>query len=178
MRLNTSLIGVIALALVGTLMALWLAPAGLSHAPEITVTSLDGTKLQIGTPRGRPLLVSFWATSCRGCREELPQLAELYTELAPLGLDVIGIAMAYDPPDRVIALSRARNIPYPVALDIRGEAARAFGNIDLIPASFLIAADGRVVFQHTGQLDIERLRSLVRNTLAHQDGADLRLAAR
>ena len=91
---------------------------------------------------------------------------------------MVGIAMPYEPPDRVIALSRARNLPFPVALDIRGEAARAFGDVDLIPASFLVAADGRVVFEHTGQLDMHRLRSLLRNTLAHGGDAGLQLAGK
>ena len=77
MRLGTSLISVIGLALAGSVFAWWLSPPGLDQAPELTLTTLDGTELQIGKPGGRPVLVNVWATSCRSCREELPQLAAL-----------------------------------------------------------------------------------------------------
>jgi peroxiredoxin len=88
----------------------------------------------------------------------MPQLIELYDELAPQGLEIIAIAMNYDPPNRVLAMSKARNIPYPIALDLHAAAAAAFGKIRLTPTSFLIAPDGRIAYRKTGALDMERLR--------------------
>ena len=58
--------------------------------------------------RGKPVLVSFWASTCPRCLDEIPHLIELYEELAPRGFEIIAIAMAYDPPNRVIAFIQAR----------------------------------------------------------------------
>ena len=115
--------------------------------------------------RGQPVLINFWSISCTSCIEEIPQLAALYAELAARGLEIIAITMPYDPPSHVIALSRGKQIPYPVALDIRGEAARAFGDVRLTPTTFLVAPDGRVVAEHSGKLDMDRMRTLVLNML-------------
>jgi peroxiredoxin len=156
--MKEKLITLFAVALLGVLGYLWLAPAGLKFSPDISVTSIDGNELKLSDYRGQPLLVTFWATSCPGCIKEMPHLIELYEELSPQGLEIIGITMDYDPPNHVLAMRKARQIPYPIALDIHADAARAFGNVRLTPTSFLIAPDGRIVFQKTGKMNMDRLR--------------------
>ena len=165
MRLKHILLSILALALIGGLGSLWLAPAGITQAPDLTVTTLQGDRLSLTGLRGQPVLITFWASTCSGCIREMPHLMELYNELAPGGLEVIGIAMAYDPPNRVIELSKARQIPYPLALDIDSTAARAFGDVSITPSSFLIAPDGQVVLQNTGALDTQKVRGLVLDML-------------
>jgi len=154
-----------AAVLLAGLGSLWLAPVRLQQAPEISFTTLQGHSLSMASLRGRPVLVNFWASTCQGCLEEMPELVRLYKDFAPRGLEVIGIAMAYDPPDHVVALSKARNIPYPIALDINSKAARAFGDVGVTPTSFLIAPDGRVVHRKTGELDIHAVRQLIAGML-------------
>ena len=165
MRLRDLVIAVFVVSLLGAAGALWLSPANRQAAPSVSITTLQGEPLSLQSLHGRPVLVTFWATTCRGCIEEIPHLTELYRDYAGRGLEVIGIAMAYDPPDRVIALSRARQIPYPLALDIDSRAARAFGDVSQTPASFLIAPDGRVALRQLGALDMHRVRELVAGML-------------
>jgi peroxiredoxin len=169
MRLRDLVIAVFVVSLLGAAAALWLSPAGLQAAPPVSVTTLQGEPLSLQSLRGRPVLVTFWATTCRGCIEEIPHLTELYREYAGSGLEIIGIAMAYDPPDRVIALSKSRGIPYPLALDIDSRAARAFGDVSQTPATFLIAPDGRVAHRQTGALDMQKVRGLVAGMLPGGD---------
>jgi thiol-disulfide isomerase/thioredoxin len=152
---------VLAVVIVAGLGLLWLAPAASQRTPLVNLTTLHGESLSMASLRGRPVLVNFWATSCPGCIKEMPKLAELYREFAPQGLEVIGIAMAYDPPDRVVALSSDRKIPYPIALDINSELARAFGGVELTPTSLLIAPDGQVVLRESGRLDVQKVREMV-----------------
>jgi len=166
MRLKHILLTMFALALIGGLGSLWLAPAGITRAPDITFTTLQGDRLSLMELRGQPVLVTFWASTCSSCIREMPHLISLYNELAPGGLEVIGIAMAYDPPNRVIEISKAKQIPYPLALDIKGTAARAFGDVSVTPSTFLIAPDGQVVLQESGALDMEKIRGLVLELLA------------
>jgi peroxiredoxin len=165
MRLRDLVIAVFVVSLLGAAGTVWLSPANRQAAPSVSITTLQGEPLSLQSLHGRPVLVTFWATTCRGCIEEIPHLTELYRDYAGRGLEVIGIAMAYDPPDRVIALSRARQIPYPLALDIDSRAARAFGDVSQTPASFLIAPDGRVALRQLGALDMQRVRELVAGML-------------
>ena len=159
------LISLFAATLLGLLAYYWLAPDGLKTRPDIGLMTIDGEELRLASLQGRPVLVTFWATTCNSCIREMPHLIELYDELAPLGLEIIGIAMDYDPPNRVVAMRKARNIPYPIALDLNADAARAFGNVRLTPTSFLIAPDGRIVYRKTGSMDMSRLRVDIRGML-------------
>jgi len=165
MRLKHLIASVLALALIGGMVSLWLAPTGIARVPDITVTTLQGDELQLTDLQGQPLLVTFWASTCASCIREMPHLAALYNELSPQGLEIIGIAMAYDPPNRVMELSRAKQIPYPLVLDIDSKAANKFGDVSVTPSTFLIAPDGQVVLQQTGTLDMDKIRALVLNML-------------
>lgn len=165
MKHRGKLLSLLALTLLGTLTYLWLAPASLKTSPDINLVTIDGEQLQLASLRGNPLLVVFWATTCPGCIREVPHLIDLHDELSPRGLEIIAIAMAYDPPNRVLAMRNTRNIPYHVALDIQSEAARAFGDVRLTPTAFLIAPDGRIVQRKTGEMNPEKLRQKIMGML-------------
>ena len=161
MKLKVTLITLLTATLLGTIAWLWLAPAGPKVTPDITLLTIDGEELPLASLRGNPLLLTFWATTCPGCIKEMPHLIKLYDELSPLGLEIIGIAMSYDKPSHVLSMRKARNIPYPVALDIHGTAAQAFGNVRLTPTSFLIAPDGRIVSRRIGEMNMPKLRETI-----------------
>ena len=67
MKLKGTLFAAFALLLISGLGLLWLAPDRLTQAPDITLTTLQGKQLSIPNPQGGPVLVSFWATSCKRC---------------------------------------------------------------------------------------------------------------
>ena len=157
MKFRGALISLCAAALFAALAYLFFAPVGMKTSPDIGLVTLDGKELQLASLHGRPVLITFWASTCNSCIREIPHLIELYDALAPQGLEIIGIAMDYDPPNRVLAIRKAHNIPYPIALDIHADAARAFGNVRYTPTVFLIAPDGRIVFRKIGKLDMPRL---------------------
>lgn len=148
------------IAVLGAVAAVVL-PGRRHAAPEVTFTLLDGGSVALSALRGRPVLVAFWATNCVPCVEELPDLIRLYRELRPRGLELIAVAMPYDPPLRVQSFVRRHQVPYPVALDVSGTAVRAFEKVDFIPIAFLIDPAGDIVLRHTGKLDVERVRKRV-----------------
>ena len=165
MKTKQLFFGLFALALIGALAFVWLSSSGITQTPAITVRTIEGVDIKLTDLRGRPVLVTFWATTCSSCIKEIPHLTELYREFSPRGLEMIAIAMAYDPPNHVLAMRDARAIPYPIALDIEGTAARAFGNVRLTPTSFLIRPDGRIVQHNTGELDLADVHGQIRSLL-------------
>ena len=143
-------------------------PQRLAQVPDISLVSVAGEELRLADYRGRPLLVTFWSTTCSSCIAEIPHLIGLYRELSPQGLEIIGIAMAHDPPNQVLGMRKSRGIPYPVTLDIHADAARAFGDIRVTPTSFLFGPDGRVVQHRVGKLDMAGLRLEILAMIASQ----------
>ena len=171
MKTKDILIAASTLAIIGLLAWVWLSPAGSRAAPDLKLTTLDNQPLTLQELRGKPVLVTFWATSCTGCVKEIPHLIELHNKLANRGLTIIGITMAYDPPNHVTELVRKRQLPYTIAMDIDGSASRAFGDIKLTPTSFLIAPDGRIVFQKIGELDMASLTARIETLLQQPQAA-------
>jgi peroxiredoxin len=159
---RTITLSLCALAVIAGLAWLWLSNPGLGTAPTTTFHAIDGRQIALRELTGKPVLVNFWATTCPGCVKEMPALAAMYQELGPKGFTIIGVAMAYDPPDQVLRMVKERQIPYPIALDTAGSIAHDFGNVMLTPTSFLIAPDGHVAQQVVGELDIDNLRRQVR----------------
>lgn len=159
---KNALIILAVLALVGALvLTLTRQPA----APQVAFTTLDGRQISLDSLRGKVVLVNFWATSCPGCVQEMPKLAETYRKFQSRGLVLLAVAMSYDPPEYVRNYTRQRGLPFTVALDGNGEAARAFNQVQLTPTTFLIDKQGHIIQQTVGELDFQSLDVLLKQQL-------------
>lgn len=165
MRIRDMVIPVFATALLAVLAFIWFAPSGFKQAPDLELTTIQGESLRLAELRGGPVLVTFWATTCVSCMKEMPHLVDLYRDLGTQGLEIIGVAMDYDPVNDVVELSESRQIPYLIAHDTHSKAAQAFGNVRVTPTSFLIAPDGRIVQHMLGMMDMAALRAEIAEML-------------
>jgi len=157
------LIAIAVLAAVGALLFALMDKPG---APASTFTTLEGQPIALADLRGKVVLVNFWATSCPGCIKEMPGMVETYTQYKDRGFEIIAVAMSYDPPNYVKRFVETRQLPFPVALDVDGAHARAFGNVQLTPTSFIIGKDGRILEQKLGELDFVKLKALLDRELS------------
>ena len=155
MKKKDIFISLFAVLIISGIVYLWMAPSGAQQAPNINLQLINGKKLELSSLKGKPVLITFWATSCPGCIKEIPHLIELYEELHPKGLEIIGIAMPYDRPDYVMEMVKRKNVPYPIAFDLKGEAVRAFGKVTLTPTSFLINDEGKIVKKKIGEMKMD-----------------------
>lgn len=131
------------------------------QAPGSEFTTLAGEKISLDELRGKVVLVNFWATSCPGCVKEMPDMVEVYKQYRDKGFEIIAVAMPYDPPNYVLKFVQDWKLPFPVVLDVKGEAVAAFGNVVLTPTSFLIGKDGTLLEKKIGELDFVKLRALL-----------------
>jgi peroxiredoxin len=109
--------------------------------------------------------VLFWATTCKICIAKTPEMNRFYKNLHPMGLQMIAVAMPYDPPTRVVEFEKKLEMPYPVALDHEATIVRAFGNVKVTPTTFLIGPDGTIAWRKTGKLDMNTLDVTIRQML-------------
>ena len=133
-----------------------------SQSPDVTFITLTGQKIALKALRGKPVIITFWATDCPGCIKEMPHLINLYNQYHPQGLEMIAVAMHYDPPNHVIAMTQDQQLPYHVALDLTAEHAHAFGDVQLIPSTFLITPDGLIALKKTGVFDPAEIKTLIK----------------
>lgn len=135
-------------------------------APDVTLVDLDGERVRLADLRGQVVLVNFWATTCVVCVKEMPQLADTYRRFAGRGLRAFAVAMPYDRPDWVLNYRERNKLPFPIALDVQGEIARAFDDTRVTPTTFLIDREGRVAKRYIGEPDFAELRQRIERLLA------------
>ena len=136
------------------------------QAPDVTVVKLDGSLLKTADLRGKVTLVNFWATTCTTCVKEMPQIVATYNQYHAKGYETVAIAMDYDPADYVANYQRQNALPFTVARDEKGDAAKAFDNVRLTPTSFLLDKQGRIVQKYLGEPDFRALGILIERLLA------------
>ncbi|MDQ3389492.1 MAG: TlpA family protein disulfide reductase [Gemmatimonadota bacterium] len=143
------------------------APSVGSPAPAYEAVSLAGDSVSLARLRGKVVLLNVWATWCVPCREEIPALEKLHRRLAPSGLEVVGVSVdAAGAAGDVRSFVREYGATYPIWMD-PGERVSTVFRIIGVPTTFLIGADGAILWKHVGpvRVDDEALTRVLAETL-------------
>lgn len=135
-------------------------------APPATYLLLDGTQTSTADFKGKVTLVNFWATTCVSCVKEMPELSATYKKFKDRGFETLAVAMSYDPPAYVANFAQTRQLPFKVAVDNTGAAARAWGEIKLTPTTFIVDKRGQIVKRYVGEPDFAALHQLLDRLLS------------
>jgi peroxiredoxin len=156
------------------LAAVLIAAAGLAgygylnqrqSAPAVTFLSIKGDKISPDSLRGKVVMVNFWATSCATCVAEMPKMVETYNKYKSQGLEFVAVAMKEDPPNYVLNYAETRQLPFKVALDVTGDAAKAYGNVAMTPTTFVIDKEGKIIKRYVGEPEFAALHKLLEQAL-------------
>lgn len=156
-------VAVAAFAAVGAYVYL---DTGRAAAPESTFVLLDGSSQTTADLRGKVTLVNFWATSCTTCVAEMPDLVATHQKYQARGYDTLAVAMAYDPPSYVVNFVETRKLPFKVAIDNTGAVAKAWGDVQLTPTTYIVDKQGAIVKSFVGPPDFVQLHQLIEKLLA------------
>ena len=64
-----------------------------SPAPEITLSTPEGTPLSLSSLKGKIVLIDFWASWCKPCHMENPNVVKLYNKYKPKGFEIFGVSL-------------------------------------------------------------------------------------
>lgn len=137
---------------------------GPEPVPELTLETLDGTSIDLAAQEGKLLLINFWATWCAPCREEIPDLKALHTDLE--NLTVIGIALDRKGREVVEPFARKLEINYPIVIDEAGTAEAAFGPIPGLPTTILVSPEGQITKRVVGIFPAEDMKPTLQEMLS------------
>lgn len=132
--------------------ATYQAPAIGDAAPAFTVATIGGDSARIGGGAPQPVtLVNVWATWCGPCKAEFPELQALHTTYAPRGLRVLAISIDTDGDAVVAASAKSMGATFTIGRDPADEVRGNFAAVG-IPESWLISADGKLLWKHSGAI--------------------------
>lgn len=132
-----------------------------SPAPEIVLKDLQGQDVKLSDLRGKVVLVNFWATWCKPCKEEMPAMQASYDKLRDKGFVVLAVNELEDTA-RVAEHIRTHGHTFEVVMDHNNQVANRYGVVGL-PASFLIDRQGIVRERVSGNLLTEsRIEEMVK----------------
>lgn len=121
-------------------------------APDFALPDLQGKTVHLADLRGKVVLLFFWTTWCPDCREELPSVNKLYTDLRSGGLEVLLINFREDP-DLVKRTVQDRGYTAPVLIDRSGEVTGKRYGVWGPPTTFFVDRRGQLVGLVVGPRD-------------------------
>lgn len=155
------------------------APAG--HVPEVSqrlsgkavpdaeAVTLDGKRVSLADFRGKPLIISLFASWCPPCQATVRSFRELVPDYLQQGVNVIGVlADAVETPDTVADAKKQleRNpLPYPVVL--LNPALKAALSYEGFPATYFVTAGGTFTTTLFGLQPPEKIREVADSLLPH-----------
>ncbi|HDP88338.1 MAG TPA: TlpA family protein disulfide reductase [Thioalkalivibrio sp.] len=120
-------------------------------APPLALTDLDGIRHDLTDYRGEVVLLSFWASWCPPCVEELPSLNRLQADFEGRGLRVLSVDVG-ETRETVEAFLAKISVDFPVLHDADGTTVPSW-KIYAYPTNYLIDREGRLRYGHFGALD-------------------------
>ena len=113
-----------------------------ASAPSAELVTLNGQHITTHDLLGHTVILTFWATWCEPCQQELPLLSRYASQHANDGLKVLGFSL--DTPDDIAKVRAfAKQFKFPTGL-LAQSAAPGYGRIWRIPVSFVIDTQGRL----------------------------------
>jgi len=135
-------------------------------APDFGLPDLEGNSMTLSDQRGKVVLLTFWASWCPPCRQEMPSLNRLFLTLGGPDFTVLGVNIETRSAG-ARSFAESFELAFPILLDTENRVSELYGVFN-IPQSYLIDKEGRILQRFLGYHDwmaegsLERLRSLLR----------------
>jgi len=122
------------------------------HAPDFTLTDMEGQTVSLSQFRGKVVILNFWATWCPPCREEMPSMEQLHRDFENKGLVMLAVNVEANGKEVVTDFLKKTPYSFPILLDGSQAVQNSYG-VFRFPESFIIDRNGIVVEKIIGARD-------------------------
>jgi len=154
--MNKSVIFVLLSLFSGTTQAstpfanLFVVPEVARHdAPDFISENLLGGNTGLAAYRGKLVLLNFWATWCRPCRVEMPEMETLWQKYKEQGFVIVAISNDEGSKANVETFSKLLDLSFPILLDPESKVSDLY-KVSKMPTSFLIDRNGKIISRIVG----------------------------
>jgi len=184
---NKALIGVLLAGTVGIIIFLFVHLSGSSNAPTLSIGSkpaaascpkgerclpdvnyvdTNGVAYSKQSLAGKVVIINFWATWCKPCLHEIPDLSKIYEAYKSKGVVILGI-LSSDNPDNgtLLNFQSDNNMTFPV-VRATSDILVSYDYPGSLPTTFIFGRDGRQVANHVGALSEQKLHDILAPLIA------------
>jgi cytochrome c-type biogenesis protein len=139
------------------------------EAPNFTLKDPSGAPVELKQLRGKAVMINFWATWCAPCRDEMPEMEQIYRAHKDDGLVILAVSVDNESSTRFIPDYLKEGAPavgsytFPVALDSKQQVMQTY-RITGVPSSFFVDPAGVIRAVQPGAMNrqtmLERLRTI------------------
>jgi len=128
--------------------------------PDLTFTDVNGTKYTRASLVGKVVVVNFWATWCKPCEHEIPDLARVYDKYKGEGLVILGVMTDDMDNQGLLNFQSDHEMNYPV-VRANSDIMVSFGYPGSLPTTYIFDRGGKQVSQRVGGMREQQLRDLI-----------------
>lgn len=132
---------------------------GIRKGPNFKVENLDGQLVELSNEVGEgPILLSFWATWCKPCIEELAEYKKIYKDYKDKGFKMFAISTD---DERTVAkvkpFVKSKGFDFPVLLDTNSDISRLY-YAQSVPYSVILDKQGMIIYSHLGYMKGDEIK--------------------
>ncbi len=126
--------------------------ANAQNLPDVKVQTIDGKEVVFSQlANGKPIIISFWSTTCKPCLMELDAINDQMEDwLDEVDFEVIAVSTDDSRSvSRARALAKAKGWEFTTIYDVNQDLKRAM-QVSLTPQTFIVDGEGNIVSSHSG----------------------------
>lgn len=133
--------------------------------PDVNYTDTTGKAYTPAELAGKVVVVNFWATWCRPCQKEIPDLSKAYDKYKTKGLVMLGVMSDQPDNNQLLNFQSDFEMSYPIVRS-NSDILVSYSYPDALPTTFIFDRGGKQVYSHVGPLAQEKLEQILAPLIA------------